>query len=57
MALNRSKRIRSRLLILFARLLRVPVAIHQSFFIASPSTLLEYSDTERRAARTLSETD
>jgi hypothetical protein len=52
MALSTSKKIRCRLLITFARLLRIPVAIHQSFFIASASDYREYSDIERPVEHT-----
>jgi hypothetical protein len=56
MALSRSKKIRSRLLILFARLLRIPVAIHQSFFSVYPSNLTDDSAISLRADHTPSET-
>ena len=55
MALSKSKKIRSRLLILFARLLRVPVAIHQSFFSAYPSNLTDEPAILLRADHTPSE--
>jgi len=56
MALNISKKIRSRLLIICARLLRVPVAIHQSFFIAYPAGSSKYLDIAPPAANIPSET-
>jgi hypothetical protein len=57
MALSISKKIRARLLITVARLLRIPVAIHQSFFNVSASNYPRCSDISRRAERIPFETD